>query len=379
MKTKIKYLITGALGSGILTVSAATPIIILNNKNKKVNEVYKKDEVISKISEILKNKSVKEKTIILPSDASGKIVANNQDKIIAKVKTLIGETTLKETTTKILMSTDAPILTTPQNIIVSITKSDDNTIGTRSIFQVKREFSSAELANKDIESIKKVLDSKSDNDLIITLPSDSTGNIISKATNKNAIEKQLRKLIDPLNDDGSSDHTSLKGTTIEVSMNADAPISTTAQDVIVSITKSGGKILRTTKTFQVKRDFTADEDIIAIKTILETKSTYHDGVLFITLPYNSKGSIIDKLENKNMFERKARKWIDPLNTDGDSNHQSLRGTTITLTEVIGSVALGGFITDVIEQNKLKQVTIEISKEGGTTLEFKKFWVTKHPF
>ena len=377
MKTKIKYLITGALGSGILTVSIATPIIILNNKNKKVNEVYKKDEVISKISEILKNKSVKEKTIILPSDASGKIVANNQDKIVAKVKTLIGETNLKETTTKILMSTDAPILTTPQNIIVSITKSDDNTIGTRSIFQVKREFSSAELANKDIESIKKVLDSKSDNDLIITLPSDSTGNIISKATNKNAIEKQLRKLIDPLNDDGSSDHASLKGTTIEVSMDVDAPISTTAQDVIVSITKSGGKVLRTTKTFQVKRDFTADEDIGAIKTILETKSTYHDGVLFITLPSDSSGSIIDKLENKNMFERKARKWIDPLNTDGDSNHQSLRGITITLTEVIGSTV--GFITDVIEQNKVKQVTIEISKEGGTTLEFKKFWVTKHPF
>ena len=371
MKTKTKYLIIGALGSGILTVSAATPIIILNNKNNKVNEVYKKDEVISKIAEILKNKSVKEKTIILPGDASGKIVANNQDKIIAKVKTLIGETNLKETTTKILMATDAPILTTPQNIIVSITKSDDNTIGTRSIFQVKREFSSAELANKDIESIKTILDSKTENDLIITLPSDSTGNIILNANNKNAIEKKLRKLIDPSNTNGEANHPSLKGTTISISMpRVDRQISTIAQNIIVSISKADGTTLNTTKTFQVKRDFTANEisaneDIAAIKKVLDAK-TEED--LIITLPSDSTGNINDK-NNKNAIEKELRKLIDLSNNDGATDHASLRGTSIKVS----------MRTDSLISTTPQNIIVLISKTNGTTLRTTKTFQVRKEF
>ncbi len=359
---KKKYLIFGTITSGVLAASITTPLVILNSKNNKAKE----DEDINKIVEILKNKSSKEKIIELSSNASGKIIADNQEKIIEKIKTLIGKTNLKDIKIEVLMKDDTNISIALQKIIIKLSKNE--------ISKEVKDFSvkKKNVIDEEIESIKNVLDAKTGEDLIITLPSDSTGNIIGEAANKNAIEKKLRILVDPSNANGEANHSSLKGTTIEISMNADAPISATFQDVIVSISKSGGTTLRTTKTFQVKRDFTADEDIAAIKAILDTKSNYHDGVLFITLPHNAEGSIIAKLENKNNVERKVRRWIDPLNTNGDTNHQSLRGTIITLVRIID------FSND-IERNKAKQIIIEISKTGGTTVEVRHFFVTHHPF
>ena len=115
--------------------------------------------------------------------------------------------------------------------------------------------------NNEIMTIKTILDGKTGNDLIITLPSDSTGNIIGKEANKNAVERKLRILIDPSNTNGEFDHSSLKGTTISISMTSDTPISTTPQDIVVSISKTGGTTLRTRKTFQVKREITNAEKI----------------------------------------------------------------------------------------------------------------------
>ena len=327
------------------------------------------DEDINKIVEILQAKTTKEKIIELSNSVSGKIIANNQDKIVEKIKTLIGKANLKDVKIEVLMQKDTNISIVAQKIIVKLTKNEIS----KEVkdFLVKKQ----NVIYEEIESIKNVLDAKTGEDLIITLPSDSTGNIIGEAANKNAIEKKLRILVDPSNTNGENNHSSLKGTSIEVSMDVDTPISTTAQDVIVSISKSGGTTLKTTKTFQVKRDFTADEDIAAIKAILDTKRSYHDGVLFITLPVSSEGSIIAKLENKNMVEKKVRRWINPLNTNGDPNHSSLRGTTITLTRVIA------FSEDLknIERDKIKQIVIEISKIGGTSVEIRYFFVTKSPF
>ena len=249
---KKKYLILGTIGSGVLAASIVAPIIILNNENDKVN---KEDKDINKIVEILKNKSSKEKNIELASNTTGKIIANNQEKIIEKIKTLIGKANLKDVKIEILMQKDTNISIVAQKIIIKLTKNEVS----KEVrdFLVKKQ----NVIYEDIESIKNVLDAKTGEDLIITLPSDSTGNIIGKAANKNAIEKKLRILVDPSNTNGEANHSSLKGTTIEISMDVDAPILATAQDVIVSISKSGGTTLGTTKTFQVKRDFTKTEKI----------------------------------------------------------------------------------------------------------------------
>ncbi len=248
---KKKYLILGTIGSGILTASIVTPVVILNNKNDKVKE----DEDINKIVEILKNKSPKEKIIELSSNTTGKMVANNQEKIIEKIKILIGKVNLKEVKIEISMQKDTNILISAQKIIIKLTKNEVS----KEVkdFSVKKK----NIIDEEIESIKKVLDSKIQEDLVITLPGVSTGNIIGNATNKNGIEKQLKILVDPSNTNGEDNHASLKGTTIEVSMKADALISTTPQNIIVSISKSGGKTLTTTKIFQVKRIFTNAEKI----------------------------------------------------------------------------------------------------------------------
>ena len=454
-KTK-KIILLGAT-LGILTTSIAVPILLLNkDKNNEENDV-------EKLFKILKAKTSKEKIIELPSNASGKIIANNQEKIVAKIKTLIGKANLKEvkievlmkndvsisttpqkiiikltknelskeikdfsikkknvideeiesikkildaktkndliiilpssstgniignainkdailkklrmlidplnnngdpnhkslrgTSIQISMTNDIPISTTPQDIIVEVSKTGGKTLRTTSIFQVKRAFTTSELANKDILSIKNILDGKTNENLIITLPSNSTGNIIENATNKNAIEKKLRILIDPSNTNGVANHSSLKGTSLEVSMSVDAPISTTSQNIIVSISKSGGKTLSTTEIFQVKRDFTADEDIVAIKTILDAK-TNND--LIIILPSSSTGNIIGNATNKNAIERKLRILIDPSNTNGKANHSSLRGTSIQVSMDV----------DAPISTTPQNIIVEVSKTNGTTL------------
>ncbi len=351
-KTKKIFLLGATLVA--LTASIVTPIVLLNknedNDEKDINKVFK----------ILEEK--KDKTIILGSDSTNKIIADNQDKIIEKIKTLIGKANLKDVKIEILMEKDTNILTTPQKIIIKLTKNEiskeikDFSVKKQSIIDV----------DKDIASIKKILDSKTRNDLIITLSGDSTGNIIGNATNKDAIIKKLRILIDPSNTNGEVNHQSLKGTSIEVSMNADAPISTTPQNIIVSISKTNGTTLRTNKTFQVKRNFTADEDIAVIKSILDSLSASDT---LITLSSDSTGDIIRNVTNKNLIERKIRMLIDPSNTNGNPNHPSLRGTTITLARVTSGQ------NDLISVG-IKIFLITISKSGGTTIEYENFGVRK---
>ena len=291
-----------------MTTFIAVPIVLLNkDENNKENDV-------EKIFKILKAKTSKEKIIELLNDASGKIIANNQNKIIEKIKTLIGKANLKDVKIEVLMEKDINISTNPQKIIIKLTKNE--------IFKEIKDFSVKKQSiidvNKDIVAIKKILDAKTSNDLIIILPSNSTGNIIGKVTNKNEIIKKLRQLIDPSNTNGDSTHSSLRGTSIEISMNNDTPISTTLQNIIVSISKTSGTTLSTTKTFQV-RIFTANEDIAAIKEILESK-TGQD--LIITLLSDSTGGLVD---NQNAIKKKLRILIDPSNTKGEVSHPSLRG------------------------------------------------------
>ena len=152
------------------------------------------------------------------------------------------------------MGNDINVSTNPQKIIIKLTKNEiskeikDFSVKKQSIIDV----------NKDIAAIKKILDAKSGNDLIITLPNASTGKIIGNRINKIAIIKKLRILIDPSNTNGKANHSSLKGTSLEVSKSVDAPISTTLQNIIVSISKTSGITLRTRSIFQVKRAFTPD-------------------------------------------------------------------------------------------------------------------------
>ena len=335
------------------------------------------DEDIESIKKVLDAKTSEDLIINLSSDSSGKIIGNNanKDAIVKKLRELIDPSntngdpnhqSLKGTTIEISMSVDASISTTPQNIIVSISKTGGTTLTTTKTFQVKKEST----ADKDIVAIKNILDAKIGNDLIIILPSSSSGNVIGNNANKNAIEKELRKLIDPSNINGNPNHASLRGATIKVSKSPDAIISTTPQDIVVSISKTNGKTLRTTKTFQVKRDFTANEDIAAIKNIFDSKSS--NDRLFV-LPNDSSGSIINNLKNKEAIERKVRKLIDPSNTSGDTNHPSLRGTKITLAKV---VLISGLYNNDLISDVTKIIIITISKNGGTSVDYRRFAVAK---
>ena len=358
--TKTKKILLLGTTLAILTASIGVPIVLLNKDEKN------QENDVEKIFRILQTKTTKEKIIELSNSANGKIIADNQEKIVEKIKTLIGKENLNDVKIEVLMEDDANISITTQKIIIKLTKNkfskeiEGFSIKKQSIIDV----------DKDIASIRNILDAKSGNDLIIILPSSSTGNIIGNAINKNAIIKKLRILIDPSNINGEANHESLRGTSIEVSMNADAPISTTSQDIIVSISKTGGTTIRTTKTFQV-RIFTANEDILAIRKILiiENKKDVDGNLFIITFSNTTSGSIINDPTIKNTVERKVRKIIDPSNINGDPNHISLRGTSITLVRVIGSS------NDFIDTSR-KNVIIRISKTGGTSSEYAGFIVRR---
>ena len=351
-KTK-KILLLGTTLS-LLTTSIVVPIVLLN-KNEKSEE-----NDVKNVVKILEEKNDEEKIITLPSNTKGKIISNNQSKIIAKIKTLVGQPNLKEVKIEILKKDDTNISITPQKIIIKITKNEFS----KEIedFSVKKK----NVIDEEIESIKKALDAKTGNDLIITLLSNSTGRIIGNATNKNPIIKKLRILVDPSNTNGEANHASLKGTTIEVSMNVDAIISTNPQDIVVSISKSGGTTLRTTRTFQVKKESTPNEDIVAIKTILDSK-TGED--LIITLQSNSTGRIIGNATNKNAIIKKLRILIDPSNTNGNPNHASLRGTTIQVSKS----------PDAIISTTPQDIVVSISKSGGTTFRTTRTFQVKKEF
>ena len=348
--SKMKKILLLGTTLTILTTSIVTPIVLINkDENNDAND-------LEKLFKILQDKTTKEKVIELPISANGKIIANNQEKIIEKIKTLIGKENLKDIKIEVSMEEDVSISTTPQKIIIKLTK---NQISKEiKDFSVKKK----NVIDEEIESIKKILDAKTKNDLIIILPSSSTGNIIGNVVNKDVILKKLRMLIDHLNINGEANHPSLKGTTIEVSMSVDTPISTTPQNIIVEVSKTNGTTLRTTNTFQVKRAFTPNEDIVAIKTILDSK-TGQD--LIITLPSDSSGYIN---QNQNEIAKRLRILIDPSNTRGEANHSSLRGTNI-----LGVTLLYRTPISTTPQN----IIVSISKSGGKGIVIRnKFQVKK---
>ena len=349
--TKTKKILLLGTTLTILTTSIAVPIVLLNKDEKN------QENDVEKIFKILQAKTTKEKIIELSSNASGKIIANNQEKIVEKIKTLIGKENLNDVKIEVLMEDDANISITTQKIIIKLTKNKFS----KEIegFSIKKE--SIIDVDKDIVAIKNILDAKSGNDLIIILPSSSSGNIVGNIANRNAIIKKLRMLIDPSNTNGEINHQSLRGTSIEISMNADVLISTTLQNIIVKINKAGGTTLRTTKKFQV-RIFTDNEDIAAIKEILDSK-TGQD--LIITLPSDSTGRILD---NQNAIMKKLRILVNSSNINGDRNHPSLRGTYVSLH--------GVNINNPISTTS-QYIDVQIGKRPGKTLFIEnKFQVKK---
>ena len=342
----------------MLTASVVTPIVILSQEDNVKNQDEKD---INKVFKILEEKN--DKTIVLSSDSRGKIITNNQEKIVLKIKALIGKINLNDVKIEVLMKKDTNLSTNAQKIIIKLTKNEVS----KEIkdFLVKRDFTISELVDKDIQSIKNILDAKTGEDLVIILPSNSTGNIIGKEANKNEIIKKLRILVDPSNTIGEANHESLKGTLIEISMNTDAPISTTLQNIIVKISKTSGTTVTTTKTFQV-RHFTANEDIIAIKNILDSKI---NNDLIINLPSDSTGNINNKT-NKNAIEKKLRILVDSSNKNGDPNHPSLRGTLIEISTNFSSLRISKIPRDII---------VSISKTDGTTLTTTKTFQVKRDF
>ena len=348
-KTKKIFLLGTTLA--ILTISIAVPIVLLNKDEKN------QENDVEKIFKILKAKTVKEKTIELSSNTSGKIIADNQAKIIEKIKTLIGKANLKEVKIEVLMKNDTNISTTPQKIIIKLTKNEVS----KEIedFLIKKK----NVIDEDIAAIKKILESKTGNDLIITLPSSSTGDI-NDSNNRNEILKKLRILIDSSNTSGNSNHPSLRGTFLTFyGLSLKNLISTTPQYIDLKISKTIGESFEIRRTFQVKRNFTADEDIAAIKKILESK-TGND--LIITLPSSSTGDINDT-NNRNEILKKLRILIDSSNTSGNSNHPSLRGTFLTF--------YGLRLKNLISTTP-QYIDVKISKNFGKTLSINQTFQVK---
>ena len=356
----------------IVTISKNSEGNVNTSKVFKVKRDFTMNESnnfnILKIKEILDKKSESDLIIILPSNSTGNIIGNSANKIAVEKELMklidslnsagdANHPSLFGTTISVSMLNDAPISKDPQNIIVTISKDDGTPQQTTKIFKVKREYNSDEVIIK----IKGDLEEKSKNVKIIILPSNSTGNIIGNSANKIAIEKELMKLVEPLNKDGDPNHPSLFGTTIEVSMTTDVPISRTAQYIKVTISKSGGTNREINNKFKVKKDYTPSQSIDNVKTILDQKS---GDDLIITLPSNSKEGIISTLTNKNAVEKKLRKLVDPSNLNGDANHPSLFGTTIEISMTTDQPI------STIEQN----IIVTISKIGGspqtTTKTFK---------
>ena len=98
-------------------------------------------------------------------------------------------------------------------------------------------------------AIKQILDGKEKNNdpnLGIVLPSSSSGSIINNLDNKNAIEREVRKVIDPSNTSGDFNHPSLRGTTITLtrvtSFSGDS-ITIFFKIITIKISKNGGRSL----------------------------------------------------------------------------------------------------------------------------------------
>ena len=306
------------------------------------------------------------KTVEVDAPSSNKTINHNKDAIKNAIQNLSGYDTIEFDGTSLEIkdsNQNLPNNDQPATSIILVLSKNNVDVEVQG-FNAKQMLFSTTI-NNEIMAIKTILDSKNNDDLIITLPSNSTGKIISNVTNKNEVIKKLRILIDPSNTNGNLNHVSLKGTTIEVSMTNDRAISTIPQDIVVSISKDGGRTLTTRKTFQVKRAFTPDDDIVAIKNILDAKSGNN---LIIILPNSSTGWIIGSGINKIAIEKELRKLIDPSNTNGNSNHTSLRGTSIQVSKSPN---------DAIISKTPQNIIVSISKSGGTIISTTKtFWVKK---
>ena len=345
--TKIK--ISESSNNDITTVSQYITVIVektfdvaygvahrITNKfqvKREENKQEKANKDIEFVKSILDAKVGEDLIITLLSSTTGNIIANNQEAIITKLKELIGANNLKGTTISVSMTIDALISTTAQNIIVTISKTDGDDQSITNKFQVKREENKQEKANKDIEFVKSILDAKVGEDLIITLLSSTTGNII--ANNQEAIITKLKELIGANN---------LKGTTISVSMTIDALISTTAQNIIVTISKTDGDDQSITNKFQVKKEQTnqekANKDIEFVKSILDAKLGED---LIITLLSSTKGNII--ANNQEAIITKLKELIGANN---------LKGTTISVSMII----------DALISTTAQNIIVTISKTDG---------------
>ena len=353
----------------ILSKGNVTPVEINIFTIKQLDSVEVQN-INNKLNEIKSSlESLNPKILKVDAPSSNKTINHNKDAIKSVIENLNGYDAIEFDGTSLeIKDSNQNLPTNNQPAIPIILVLSKNNVNLEvQGFSAKQMLFSTTI-NNEIMAIKRILDGKSNQDLIITLPSSSTGTIIGgtiigNINNKDAIEKKLRILIDPSNANGEANHSSLKGTTIEVSKNPDALISTTPQDIVVSISKTGGRTLSTRKTFRVKRNFTIDEDIIAIKNILDAKS---DNDLIITLPSNSTGKIIGNTTNKNEIIKKLRILIDPSNANGESNHSSLKGTTIEVS----------MSTDALISTTPQDIVVSISKNGGTTLSITNIFQVK---
>ncbi len=351
----------------ILSKGNVTPVEISIFTIKQLDSVEVRN-IRNKLNQIKSNlESLSPKVVNVDAPSSNKTITHNKEAIKNAIKNLNGYSSIDfgEVSLEIKDSNNNLPSNNQEAISIILVLSKNNVSVEVQGFSAKQMLFSTTI-NNEIMAIKTILDSKTGEDLIITLPSDSTGNIIEKEANKNAIIKKLRILIDSLNTNEEANHASLKGTNIEVSKSPDAIISTTPQNIIVSIIKSGGRTLTTRKTFQVKRAFTANEDITAIKDILDAK-TGND--LIITILSDSTGNIIGKEANKNNIIKELRKLIDPSNTSGDTNHPSLRGTSIQVSKS----------PDATISTTPKDIVVSISKNDGRTLNTRKTFQVKRDF
>ena len=114
---------------------------------------------------------------------------------------------------------------------------------------------------KDVDEIIKILEAKSEDEKIITLPSNTKDKII--ANNQDKIIAKIKTLIGTQN---------LKAVKIEVSMGEDKNILVTKQEIIIKVSKGKySKKVAPAKAYFVKREQNQQEiiaDINSVKTAL---------------------------------------------------------------------------------------------------------------
>jgi hypothetical protein len=276
--SKKKLYIIGIVGTSVL-VSAITIPIVISVSNKE-NEKKDKEDVQS-VLKILNNKILTNKILIIESNSTGKIIANNKQKIIKKIQNLIESSNLKGVSIDVAIKNDVNISQLIAHpIIVTIKKGKySKKLEGKNGLSVKRSLNSQEIK---IQKIKTYL--KTPSNLNLILPKTSYSN------DDNILEAIKLKLINDIEGISSHDsHLIVKKenssavTSVAIHSQSSTPYEITfnKEDFILNLNQE---------------EFSKEEKINKIKTYFETPSNLN--LILPKINYDNDNSILEAIKVK---------------------------------------------------------------------------------